>query len=519
MSAIMKTARRAGRGVLLLLLPMGVLADWSGFNRYGAIAEMQIDDGRAAVDLRVTEKAWTKLLPAGPSSGTPPEQAAMGLVTVKCPTSTPLAPAFGGVQHVEAAAPSTEAYYQVTWKYPLGNCGGPVALQARDGLAKDDLGLIVLHRGVPVSDLIALEKPLTLALDPADPWLSRFDDPTLIRRHAEPRSYVYVEPYEVRHEVLIRLADLLGDIEPTRKNPPRVAASERPELKQKIGQYLLGKNPLTINGEPLKPLLDRVEFVRFTRSGMVPVDEGQDLDVAGTLVGAVIVYLTEQPAQSLALRWELFGPQSSSRAVSVILGKESFDGAMTRAEPGFNWSREEMLDPAPAAESADGSPAAEAIELTDANLPSVLQALLHNAYRAFQLRDEEAVYDRLAKSLEDPLLENIYLQQRRSQIQQAKGLGGEGRVERIEILDAKRMDRADGNWWSTLAGTTGTANRDVAIQAHWKALGEVSHWGHSHKRENLYGARLTLHRDVSGVWKIAALHFLDGQRLEQVASR
>ncbi|NJD05274.1 MAG: hypothetical protein FIA97_02110 [Methylococcaceae bacterium] len=515
-----RVRRALMRCLLLLVLPAAALADWSNFNRYHAIAELRIDDGGIAVDLRLTESGWSKLIAARTPEVSEGEAVA-GLVVVGVPSGGRPTASPPATQHVAVGAEGNDgaAYYQAQWTLALPADAKTLQLRAGDGLAKDDLGLIVLHRGVPVSDLIALDKPLTLTLDQTDPWSSHFDDPALIRRHAEPRSYVYVEPYEVRHEVLIRLADLIGAIEPSGRNPSRIPAGQRPELKRKIGEFLLGKNPVTIDGEGLKPLLDRVEFVQFSRSGMLPVDEAQDLDVATALVGAVIVYLTGQPAQSLAVRWELLGPQTASRAVSVILGKESFDGYLTRTEPIFSWSREDALDPIPATETSDSAAVAAITELTGEKLAAMLQSLLHNAYRAFQLRDEEAVYDRLAKSLADPLLEDIYLQQRRSQLQQAKGLGGEGRVERIELLEAKRVDRARRDWTSILSGATGDAQREVEVEARWKALGEVSHWGHGHPRENLYAARLTLHRDAANGWKIAALHFLDGQRLGPVARR
>ena len=46
----------------------------------------------------------------------------------------------------------------------------------------------------------------TLNLDWADPWYSRFDNPNLKRHHKSAlMSFLYVEPYEVRHEILARI--------------------------------------------------------------------------------------------------------------------------------------------------------------------------------------------------------------------------------------------------------------------------------------------------------------------------
>jgi len=137
----------------------------------------------------------------------------------------------------------------------------------------------------------------------------------------------------------------------------------------------------------------------------------------------------------------------------------------------------------------------------ETEIRTLLQALLHNAYRAFQLRDEEKAYDRLAKSLDGDLLEDIYLQQRKAILRQAKGLGGEGKVDRIEVLESHR-DKA------------GQQPGVLRVTLRWLAHGTVSHWGHSHERHNLYQARLVLRHSNGGGFKLVGMEFIDGQRLE-----
>jgi hypothetical protein len=130
-----------------------------------------------------------------------------------------------------------------------------------------------------------------------------------------------------------------------------------------------------------------------------------------------------------------------------------------------------------------------------------LPALLHNVYRAFQIAEEEAAYDRLALSLEGEILDDVYLRQRRALLQRNRGMGGDGRVERIEPLET-RTEAVD----SATGATT--------IFARWIAHGTVSHWGHSHPRSNVYAAHLNLRPVPDGGWKITGLDFTEGRARE-----
>ena len=71
------------------------------------------------------------------------------------------------------------------------------------------IGFIVYHKAVPVIDFRYLTAGATLRLDWEDPWYSRFDNPNLKRYHKSAlMSFLYIEPREVRHEVLIRVVNL-----------------------------------------------------------------------------------------------------------------------------------------------------------------------------------------------------------------------------------------------------------------------------------------------------------------------
>ena len=124
---------------------------------------------------------------------------------------------------------------------------------------------------------------------------------------------------------------------------------------------------------------------------------------------------------------------------------------------------------------------------------------MRNIYRAFDFREEEDVYDKLAVSVTGDLLTDIYLQSRKSlQIEQAGG--AQAKVEEVEVLEASAKE-------------SGKQKGAIDIRAKWSAAGTVGHWGHIHIRMNVYEAIVTI-APVDGMWKISSLEVLDETRVD-----
>jgi hypothetical protein len=83
------------------------------------------------------------------------------------------------------------------------------------------------------------------------------------------------------------------------------------------------------------------------------------------------------------------------------------------------------------------SPLAAAPQLDEEQAAAILAALHKNIYRAFDYRDEEQVYDALAKSVDGPLLRDLYLEIRRGLVMQEQG-GAVSRIREVEILDRRK---------------------------------------------------------------------------------
>jgi hypothetical protein len=544
-------------------------ADWAGFSNYAVLAELAVQPGALTLNLRIPRKMLPELAQRlGTERDDSLEALSRGLMRITADLGAPLQELQSRVaKDTEPdAGGTTEEFVEITRVLsPPGPVSG-FTLSPAAGLEKR-IGLVVLDRGVPLADLAPLAGNLHARLDTEDPWKSGFDDPGLVRRHAQPRSFLYVEPLEVRHELLQRLSDLKRWLPPDLMKPKTLSEDDQSRLAEAITKLIKGRLRLEVDGQERLAESEQVQFVGYTRTGVQPLPPGP-VDTTAALVGIVLYYYTEQPAKSLSLTWDLFAPDAAPWPVSVLQGTDTFDAYVTPAHARLDWVREDDFEPlasqaaAPAdsepftlAGSAQLAPESErrrttllaalllpvgawfiwllnprrrfaglalagalalgtafschpsldrrdggvSVVLDEARLRALLPSMLHNAYRGFQLRDEEAVYDRLARSLDGQLLEETYLQQRRSLLRHSQGIGGLGKVDRVEVEHLQLMP----------TDTPATAE----MEAEWVAHGSVSHWGHAHPRHNRYRARLKLQVAPDQRLRITAMDFLDGQTL------
>jgi hypothetical protein len=135
----------------------------------------------------------------------------------------------------------------------------------------------------------------------------------------------------------------------------------------------------------------------------------------------------------------------------------------------------------------------------------VVYALLRNTYHAFDFRDESAIYDTLEASVTGPLLEEVYLEMRKSLELESKG-GPRVRVYEIALRDCKEI------------GTGGLETGSFRTKADWVTIGEVTHWGHTHERTNKYEAEMTVSA-IDDTWKISGLTLLNEERIQKISRR
>lgn len=442
----------------------------------------------------------------------------------------------------------------------------------RKGVPAVSIGFITYHENVPVVDYRFLPSSATLSLDWKDPWYSRFDSKALKRwQQSGMMMYVYVEPYEVRHEVLVRVKDVASLVDLGLRGTEFIEVDEIEPLKKRIGEFFLNHSEVLIDGKRKNPILDRTSFVKYTMTRTFFLDQPERMPLNTALLGIIITYLTDGMPQEVTVEWDVFTDRIRKVPTSAVDPAGPFPSYLTPEDNTLVWKnylktykiptvahvkvqdslikinvpvasllclvvltllalrirkRAKSSQPIgtyfvlvgvmavgavalyPFARVAIGRPAIIAPKMTDQEAVRILDSLLKNVYRAFDFRQEEAVYDRLATSVTGDLLSDIYLQNRKSLVVTQAG-GARARVKKVKILDARIQQKQE----SGLA---------LLIRARWTALGTVGHWGHIHTRENLYDANVKV-EPVDGVWKITGLELLEEKRIDpygqsQVAS-
>jgi hypothetical protein len=442
--------------------------------------------------------------------------------------------------------------------YPLGDRPETLVIEPprnASGQTAANIGFVTYHRGLPVNDFRYLGIAEQLNLDWRDPWYSQFNNRNLRRQYYAPISaFLYIEPFEVRKEIVFRPKDLQVWVDLGLEGQESIPAEQWDEIKQRASEFLAEKNPLTIDGRPAEGQLDRVHFIyrNLRTSGVLEVPE--DLDIISATMGVIFVYPTDGLPQEVDMEWELFTdridrvPSSATDEAGPLPYVLAVDDNVLRwqnfltnpTDPGqlvavqtppgrrsvpltlvaitaavgllglivrFGQTLRRGHRPPKYARvaavallivvSLTGPRAVMSGRVSDDDAQLVVTALLQNTYRAFDFKDEGAIYDVLARSAAGELLTDIYLETRRSLELENQG-GARVKVKEVDVLDSE-AEPLDG---------------ELGFISHltWNVSGSVGHWGHIHTRTNQYEARLTV-KSIDGAWKLMSLELLQEQRL------
>ncbi len=424
--------------------------------------------------------------------------------------------------------------------------GRPASLSFRGMRRTASVGFVVYHRGIPVNDFRYLTPGQTLELDWDDPWYSRFRTRNLRRAYSAPMSgFIYVEPYEVRKEIVLRPKDLQSFVDLGLAGRSVIPVDMQVEVKRRAAEFLRGRQLVEIDGERIEPDLARVNFLeRSLRTSRV-IDPPVELDLDAAILGVIFVYPTEGLPERVTMDWDLWNeritrvpaawvdqagplptflePDSSVLEWRNFLKNPDLPTLRVLATPPtglervmlwgrwaflllaaiavVHWARSPDVARAVAAAlsvmvALGGFYLGRGAALSDERAREVVSGLLHNVYRAFDYRDEGQIYDVLARSVEGELLTQIYLETRRG-LELANQGGARAKVVAIEVTDLE-AEAADAGGF--------------LARATWNVAGSVGHWGHVHQRRNRYRAELSV-LPVAGAWKLVGVEILEEERL------
>jgi hypothetical protein len=366
------------------------------------------------------------------------------------------------------------------------------------------------------------------------------------------QSFLSIEPFEVRHEVMFRLAGLTEELsleaEATIESESQAAVTER------LAEFARASTLVVVDGLVLEPELRRADFMAVDPTGALPRTSPVPEPVAEAAVGVILAYRTAGMAEAVSLTWETFPAEVSGIPATVIDPESVATLSLTTESPSLTWENTLVEDPVPEITAVPVEPVrlplpilslpliiatvalammglrgvrrewmftgarltlalsflvgplvetAVAVPGTYGRRPSerqarrILSGVLPNIYRAMGMRDEAMIYDRLAVTVTGETLTDVYLQQRRALAVEERG-GAQARVEAVEVLEANEIE-------SLASG--------FRVRAGWTVGGMVTHFGHRHFRQNRYDANIGI-VPVDGTWKLQSIQVLEQERIQ-----
>jgi hypothetical protein len=436
------------------------------------------------------------------------------------------------------------------------------------GMSTASIGFITYHQRVPIIDFRYLSEVATLMLDWEDPWYSSFDKKALKRwQKGGVMSFLYIEPYEVRHEILARVKDLETWMDLGLRGSEFIEAEENELLKKRAGEFFLERDTVYIDGKKLRPILDRTAFVKYAMTGSQFLEQPERLPINTAMIGVIITYITDGIPQEVTSEWNLWSDRIQKVPTNAIDPAGPFPSYITPDDNVLVWKNFLKQYTIPTVENVTvaesvtsfglplGSvialllvfplawqirrrrlsnnpvliqagllvlfiaasvllypylhisvtkPGSIASSVSSEQAKGILHSLLKNVYRAFDFREEADVYDKLEISASGGLLADIYLQNRKSFKVKRAG-GAVARVKEIAVMDV-RVENNPGD------------SRALDLRSKWTAMGTVGHWGHIHTRQNQYEAIVTV-QPIEGAWKITGLELLEEKRIEPYSQK
>lgn len=418
-----------------------------------------------------------------------------------------------------------------------------------------NIGFIVYHKAIPVNDLRYLGVKETLHLDWEDPWYSYFENKNISRHHSSSfMSFLYVEPYEVRHEILGRIKDLEGWINFDYGMDDMIEVDEQDSIKQLIADFLVQRNTVRIDGIEIKPIIDRIHFVEVRLSGIQIMEIPKPMPYSSTIIGVIFAYADEGMPKEVTITWDMFNekiqkvpsmsidpagpwPYDLQPSDSVLkwtnflkhyklptISEQKVESASINIPiftvifilmilfvlfrngwklKGLSWWRKFffvlyiLLGILAFPISINKNiPFSEKSSYSAPEAKVLINQLLKNTYRAFDFREEGDVYDKLSICNDAQLLQKIYLQTRKSMVIENQG-GIEAKVDEVLVTKVEEAPTEDDG---------------LAFRCNWIVKGVIGHWGHKHQRVNQYDAIIKI-KSIDGVWKMFDLDIIEEVRL------
>ena len=364
-------------------------------------------------------------------------------------------------------------------------------------------------------------------------------------------SYIYLNDREVRHEILVPLLTFEEWLPVKRANPEFLEVAEQDAMRGQIAEWFRNRNPVEIDGIPVKPVLQRLQFFGLDIQDFAQNTEPRRISAYQARLGIILSYPAKAPPNRVNLTWEVFH-ESAPFLRSIVYDRNAnpTEEFFVKDQPDFEWIREGET-PVVASFQTDWTPIQSKRKISNVsygligiafaggaftwmlyrNHPQCIPrslgvagiwligafmfkdhvpvadrplapdftkhtaTLLQNIYRAYDYGDQSDVYDALAHSVNGPLLDELFLKIQSGLRMKEQG-GAIAIVQEVRIVSIKpALDNPE------------------SLDCKWNVTGTVEHWGHIHTRENQYSARVKLDVSEKGRGRISKFEVTNEKRV------
>ena len=167
-------------------------------------------------------------------------------------------------------------------------------------------------------------------------------------------SFLSVEPFEVRHEVMLRLGGLQDELDLDPDSTLGIGAQGA--IAERLTQLVLGSTTLLIDGANPEAVIRRADFMTVDLTGALPRPNPVDEIVAEAVMGVIIAYPTSGMPRSVELEWRRFPTAMEAIPATVIDPESVTSETLSPDEPVLAWRYALAEDPVPTVEAVTVEP-------------------------------------------------------------------------------------------------------------------------------------------------------------------
>ena len=200
------------------------------------------------------------------------------------------------------------------------------------------------NAGTPYAATLLPGKPLNVRFNWENPpltpdasneeweaWFKKQREETLgITSYSSVYTFLYIDDFEVRHEILIPLLTLEKSIPLERDDDEFLDIEEQDAMRDQIEAFFCSGNPLEIDGELVSATVQRCDFYGLDFKDFARQAPRKRVPMASARLGIILGYRCTEPPSHVKLTWDRFNNALWSVNTVVFAGDQTTKTALSR---------------------------------------------------------------------------------------------------------------------------------------------------------------------------------------------